>query len=420
MIHYNGAHHFKIMFQRKGSVIYKALPVGIATFFLGLGLAVMRKIPGSGDYSDSTLAEQLYKSQLMSHFFSCEVICVVIGYLIVVRTNMALSRWMEGIGEVQQMMSTWMDAITTLMGFFAGRKGDPELLKDCLMTRVRICHYFSLMSCLAYAQLKEGNAVGKASYNMNRLSVQPMFPENAPKVWLTQPPTPDTRPDDEGTESESFRILHIPSGEELRLLHDSTEKVNTVCYWVLQTIVCAVRSKALDAPPPILSRVLDELSNSMCSFHQAHKVSMVPFPFPFAQMVDYLLAVLYLALPFFIDCFSRNVFITPVISCLLSMAFCCLNEIAVELEEPFGFDDNDVDILERHEAFLKVIDDLLKHACSPPKDGQLEDEILDGYAGKLKDSGPPPSAGIEKAGRKSASLTPIELRNQIRMMEASK
>ena len=37
-------------------------------------------------------------------------------------------------------------------------------------------------------------------------------------------------------------------------------------------------------PPPILSRVYQELSNAMLGFNSAMKVATTPFPFPYAQL----------------------------------------------------------------------------------------------------------------------------------------
>ena len=42
----------------------------------------------------------------------------------------------------------------------------------------------------------------------------------------------------------------------------------------------------LMTPPPVLSRVYQELSNGMLGFNQSLKLADVPFPFIFAQILE--------------------------------------------------------------------------------------------------------------------------------------
>ena len=42
------------------------------------------------------------------------------------------------------------------------------------------------------------------------------------------------------------------------------------------------------APPPIVSRIFQELSNGLLGFENAYKVARTPFPFPYAQIVQVL------------------------------------------------------------------------------------------------------------------------------------
>ena len=55
-------------------------------------------------------------------------------------------------------------------------------------------------------------------------------------------------------------VLAAPSPEEIARLELATDKVNCVCLWIVQGIICEIRSGRLDAPPPIVTRVFQELS----------------------------------------------------------------------------------------------------------------------------------------------------------------
>mmetsp|Transcript_81272 Transcript_81272/g.134293 ORF Transcript_81272/g.134293 Transcript_81272/m.134293 type:complete len:333 (+) Transcript_81272:1-999(+) len=312
------------------------------------------------------------------------------------------------------MISKWTDAYTCINGFWAGKTGTNKVQDRILFARIRIAHYFALMSCIAFATLRSGFEA-----DIDHIPIKAMFPygnksngkrerftknrttmlEDAPAVAsssnLKRASTMKNVEEEVG--ALDLSVLHAPTPEEVAVLERVSDKVAALSLWIIQTTILEVRAGTLDAPPPILSRIYQEMSNAMLGFHQAHKVAMVPFPFPFAQMVNYILMILYLTLPFYIDVFSQSIVMTPLVSFLLPMAFSCLNRIAVELEEPFGTDRNDVDIEERHEAFIAMVDDQLKNPTVPPMQDnhEMEHAILLGYRRRS----PPDysAAGVESA-----------------------
>merc|ERR1719313_1840449 len=89
----------------------------------------------------------------------------------------------------------------------------------------------------------------------------------------------------------------------------------------------------------------------MLHFFMAMKISMVPFPFPFAQFLQYALFAFLLFLPFVtLDDINKGktelppmkkLLLTLLVNFVSSAGFMALNEIAIELEDPFGDDAND-------------------------------------------------------------------------------
>lgn len=158
----------------------------------------------------------------------------------------------------------------------------------------------------------------------------------------------------------------MPSVDEVERLDQTEDKVNMVLLWILQGLMLEVRAGTLDIPPPILTRVLQELSDGMLGFNQAHKIASTPFPFPIAQVVTVALFLLDIYLPFAIDNFTQNVVLTPILSFILPMCYHGLNETSIELEEPFGIDWNDVDIEDLNRAFLRTLIDVLRLPPRPP------------------------------------------------------
>lgn len=378
MIAYDNGSQFSILLYMGGSVLPSSLPIGCCTFLLGLVLALLREL--KPEWIVAVFEQEIY----IADPFAIQTVAVVIGILLAMRTNMALGRWMDGISEIQTMLSKWCDANNCLNGFFSGKVGDDELEDRILLFRCRIAHWFSLMSALAFASLRSGSFCC-----LDDVPIKEIFSESqatksfttprkygsfrasdagAPRLSVARSRDPDVErtKKQESIFSMSLSVLAAPSPEEVMRLELATDKVNCVCLWIVQGIISEIRSGTLDAPPPIVTRVFQELSIGMLGFNQALKVAMVPFPFPFAQMVSLLLAMLYCTLPFFTDVFTRNVIITPLISFLLPVCYSGLNTIAVELEEPFGTDFNDVDIEVRHEDFLWALTDTLRMPTIPP------------------------------------------------------
>jgi len=130
------------------------------------------------------------------------------------------------------------------------------------------------------------------------------------------------------------------SMEEIRSCH---AKVELVFQWIQQLIVENIRPGVLSIPPPILSRSFQEIANGMVHFHEAMKISLVPFPFPYAQTCDALLLIHWVMVPFMVSQWVTKPWWAAMFSFIQVFTFWCLNIIALELENPFGHDANDID-----------------------------------------------------------------------------
>jgi len=128
---------------------------------------------------------------------------------------------------------------------------------------------------------------------------------------------------------------------------------------VQNTIVENISNGVLSIPPPILSRSFQELANGMVAFHEAVKVSTIPFPFPYAQTCDCLLILHWLACPILTAQWVTSPWWAGVFTFIQVLALWSLNFIGVELENPFGEDANDLDMcslqLEMNRCLLLLI-----------------------------------------------------------------
>ena len=98
----------------------------------------------------------------------------------------------------------------------------------------------------------------------------------------------------------------------------------------------------------------------MAEFHDAQLISMWPFPFPYAQL-SLFLTVLHMAVsPLIMVQYTKSVWSACLLTCISVVSVISLNIISLELENPFGEDNNDLPANEVHDHFrdsLRVLAD---------------------------------------------------------------
>merc|ERR1711920_220248 len=139
----------------------------------------------------------------------------------------------------------------------------------------------------------------------------------------------------------------------MEALRASKHRVNLVLLWINE-LATSLHSR-VDTPAPILSRVFQELSNGALGYNQAEKLSDVPFPFVFAQLLALMILFFALCSPLAFTLLTGESWLTPLISATVVVSFWALNEIAKELENPFGNDANTVPLVDAHERFVEFV-----------------------------------------------------------------
>ncbi|KAF4721536.1 Zinc finger, RAN-binding domain containing 2, partial [Perkinsus olseni] len=182
------------------------------------------------------------------------------------------------------------------------------------------------------------------------------------------------------------------SEEEVRHLEECSDKGLVVARWISETVSRSCLEGLITVPPPILSRCYQEISNGMLGFNQAFRVTLVPFPFPFAQLLALLLLVFVVICPTMVVKMTVGKILSPILSFFAVLGYWGLNQIAVELENPFGDDKNDLPLEHVHTAFVDGI-----HDCAFA--GLAETEFADGR--RLKQA-PAPTAPAEAAPSRTA------------------
>lgn len=296
-----GAWYLLKVFQVKGSVFPSALLVALpCTAFA----AVLKILIDAGHMNvfasdDSILSE----TQAWSGF------SFFVGFLVVFRTSQAYSRFWDGSSATHRMRAEWFDACSSLIAFCKHAKAENSAISKFQNTLVRL---FSMLHACALAELEVLNADFEDANDA--LSY---------KFDLIDP---------EGFDEES-----------LELIMRSDSKVELIFSWIQFHIVENIGTGVLSIPPPILSRSFQEIANGMVAFHEAIKIAYIPFPFPYAQTCDCLLILHWLVIPFVVSQWVTSPIWAGVFTFMQVFILWSLNFIAVEIENPFGMDDNDLD-----------------------------------------------------------------------------
>lgn len=315
MINYDpGKYQLRFIFSLHGSVIPRACAYAVPSGLLAVALKVLDM---EGIIPDEA-------SGILSNNAAYAGFSFVVGFLLVFRTSQAYSRFWDGATTVQQMQSKWCDACGSLVAFSHKSKKPAEQVQHFQHVLVRL---FSLLHSLALQQIHD-------------------------------------------LHDESFEVIDLQGldgrcHQALRACA-ATCRVELVSCWIHQLIVDNIDTGIMPAPPPIQSRVFQEMSNGSLNMHNAYKIAKTPFPFPYAQMTTVLLLAHWILTPVLMCSWTQHwawAFIwtfTPVLS------FWCIDLIASEIEQPFGADVND---LPTHELQAMMNESLL--LLINPQSGQV-------------------------------------------------
>eukprot|EP00931_Biecheleriopsis_adriatica_P062653 TRINITY_DN37802_c0_g1_i1.p1 TRINITY_DN37802_c0_g1~~TRINITY_DN37802_c0_g1_i1.p1 ORF type:complete len:331 (+),score=44.81 TRINITY_DN37802_c0_g1_i1:296-1288(+) len=128
-----------------------------------------------------------------------------------------------------------------------------------------------------------------------------------------------------------------------------------------QLVVQNYNNNVLKVPPPILTRVFQELSNGIVGIVDAQKISDYPFPFPLAQMVSVMLIITAALGPLVLASIMESAAWSAALAFLTTFCFFSIHYIAAEIEMPFGDDPNDLPLFSIQKslntALIQLLDD---------------------------------------------------------------
>merc|ERR1712176_765428 len=131
---------------------------------------------------------------------------------------------------------------------------------------------------------------------------------------------------------------------------------------LLQSLITkALDEGVLRIPPPICSRVYQTISRGFVNLLNAKKIVDTRFPFPYAQMIAFLMLLHVVFTPLVVSCLLTSKIVAVLYTFVPICGMFSLNYIAIELENPFGTDDNDLPVAhfqtEMNQCLLMLLHD---------------------------------------------------------------
>eukprot|EP00929_Paragymnodinium_shiwhaense_P044366 TRINITY_DN2276_c1_g1_i1.p1 TRINITY_DN2276_c1_g1~~TRINITY_DN2276_c1_g1_i1.p1 ORF type:complete len:591 (-),score=78.42 TRINITY_DN2276_c1_g1_i1:80-1852(-) len=271
-------------FTLKGSVILKGVAWGVPA----TSTAVLVQHYSQDEWADFDF--QGLMNALDSYTF-------LLMFLLAFRTQLAYGRLWDGMACVQSMRGSWINAVSACLSF---TNENAAVRPQVEQFRHMLCRLVSMMYCGALQSVAEMD-----DNSMDIIDLDGFDKESV--KWLARQP----------------------------------EKCELLIQWLRRIIVRAVANGTIAAPPPIVSRAFQELDRGMVSLQEARRIKFVPFPFPYAQILTWMLIIYTLCAAGAAGAYHAMT--TSVICTFVRVtAMWCVNYISMELEMPYGDDSNDL------------------------------------------------------------------------------
>lgn len=270
----------------------------------------------------------------------------VLGFVLVFRTSQSYIRYWSAATAAHSMRAEWLDACASLIAFVQSSKKPKKDINVFAHTTVRL---FGLMHAMALEEIAS------------------LEDENFPLL------------DIQGLEKEQLMVLTSEAAQG--------RKVEIVCQWIKMLIISAIEDGLLTTPPPILTRVFQELGTGLVHYHEAVQVVIWPFPFPYAQMSAVMIFLYMLVTPLVINLWAQQAWYCGIATLISVVCMKGIDMIAIELENPFGDDPNDLPCFEMHHDMNRDLALLVNPATwSVPKLGASARMTYDGLVALNEDN----------------------------------
>merc|ERR1711964_638424 len=102
-----------------------------------------------------------------------------------------------------------------------------------------------------------------------------------------------------GLDAETLKLMNVCDDETVMYV---------LVQWIQQMVLHNLETGVISTPPPIVSRVFQDLSSGVVTLNNLSKVSHTPFPFPYAQTLSPAILLHASISPFVFAVWSSNAF----------------------------------------------------------------------------------------------------------------
>jgi len=250
----------------------------------------------------------------------------VLGFSLVFRTSQSYLRYWTAATSVHEMGSEWSDSCASLIAFSTISK---RPLREIMRFRHTMVRLYSLLHAMALEE------IASVSEDLPLLDV-------------------------EGFSKDQLLILTSGLAQG--------RKVPIVLSWIKAYIIQMAESGILSVPPPILTRVFQEMGAGLVNYHKAQQIVIWPFPFPYTQLNLLLIQIYTILTPLVVCTWGTWSWLCAIFTFISVTCMIGLDLIASELENPFGEDPNDLPVADLQRDFNKGLLMQLNPATSTPPD----------------------------------------------------
>jgi len=389
MLLYHNKCYLRLFFSRKGTIFWRPDILALSlTLVLFATFLQYLKLEGS-EYAPS-----------FPNHYGIHAVGTVVSFAVVFRTSLAWNRYWEAVSQLHIMYSKWTDTYAQMIAFanvsmWKASKtpgadapgGKTERLQEFIH---QLTGYFTLMSALAADRLTKGDCERMARRQeagvswKDQIVLRRDLRIGEDLTGATEMPVLINAYSSEEIKNavsatadsfhQGYPVRWVSTPEQVDVLGPSKDRTMMVMYWIIYEL--GTHSPDLDIAPPIQSRMYQELSNGMLGFSQCLKLADVPFPMPFAQILQCVLSVFAVVTPAYVVAFTDSYLIGAVMTFLAVQGVWGFNELAKELENPFGKDDNDLSLMDFHCRFVDSVNEIegasqAKHAFKSAKEERM-------------------------------------------------
>jgi len=159
----------------------------------------------------------------------------------------------------------------------------------------------------------------------------------------------------------SFELQDLVSAWQFEQLQEKNNPPLTVAFWLHSYLQQQTQKQALD--PLQLVSMCGLLSQMVDALGVCERIQKTPIPLAYAIHLRQLLMVYCLLLPF--QMVTALGWLTPLLVALISFTLLGIEEIGIQIEDPFGNDPNDLPLDAICQTMIQNIEDLLELSNIP-------------------------------------------------------